>query len=118
MHRAVNRVDMVTVLEAYSKKGAEKETCPKKNRFKKPIQQTCFMKRIQETVHVLQYVVLLGNQVAETQQVARLYFALLLEVDRIQQELTPQPQCRRSMSCTEHLFHCTVSFSLLANSLT
>ena len=48
MHRAVNRVDMVTVLEAYSKTGAEKETCPKKNRFKKPIQQTCFMKRIQE----------------------------------------------------------------------
>ena len=30
MHRAVNRVDMVTVLEACSKKGTEKETCPKK----------------------------------------------------------------------------------------
>ena len=61
-------------------------------------------------VHVLLYIVLLGDQVAETQQVARLYFALLLEVDRIQQEPTPQPSARGT-SCTEHVFHCTVAFS-------
>ena len=118
MHRAVNRVDMVTVLEACSKKGTEKETCPKKNRFKKPIQQTCFMKRVQENCTCFTICCVTWEPSCWNSASREVVLCLASWSWPHPTRANTSAQCRRSMSCTEHLFHCTVSFSLLANSLT